>query len=189
MEQKICQSCAMPLTSEDMYATEKDGSKNEDYCKWCYKDGEFIEKCTMEEFIDKCAQFGEQAGMTNEQMKEYCTKVFPTLKRWKKDQLMASSKEYRDFVLEQLSEAPGITCRAMMGEYVLYSDGLVFGGIYDDRLLVKRVPENAKYKMDEVIPYKNSKPLYFVEDVDDKEKLAEIVRDTVKGLLEAQKQI
>ena len=100
---------------------------------------------------------------------------------------MASTKEYRDFVLEQLSEAPGITCRAMMGEYVLYSDGLVFGGIYDDRLLVKRVPENAKYKMDEVIPYKNSKPLYFVEDVDDKEKLAEIVRDTVKGLLEAQK--
>lgn len=83
MENKICQSCAMPLTSEDMYATEKDGSKNEDYCKWCYKDGEFLDKCTMEEYIEKCSQFGEQAGMTNEQMKEYCTKIFPTLERWK----------------------------------------------------------------------------------------------------------
>ena len=83
MEQKICQSCAMPLTSDDLYGTNKDGSVNEDYCKWCYKDGEFIDDCSMEEYIEKCSQFGEQAGMTNEQMREYCTKIFPTLKRWK----------------------------------------------------------------------------------------------------------
>ena len=83
-EGKICQSCAMPLTSDDMFGTNADGSVNEDYCKWCYDKGEFLDQCTMEEYIDKCAQFGEQAGMTNEQMKEYCTKVFPTLKRWKK---------------------------------------------------------------------------------------------------------
>ena len=95
---------------------------------------------------------------------------------------MASTKEYRDFILEQLSEAPNITCRPMMGEFMLYSNGLIFGGIYDDRLLVKRVPENAKYNMDEVVPYKNAKPFYFVEDIDDKEKLAEIVNATVKGL-------
>lgn len=95
---------------------------------------------------------------------------------------MASTKEYRDFILEQLSEAPNITCRPMMGEFMLYSNGLIFGGIYDDRLLVKRVPENAKYNMDEVVPYKNAKPFYFVEDVDDKERLAEIVETTVKGL-------
>ena len=86
MEQPICQSCAMPLTSEDMYATEKDGSVNKNYCKWCYKDGEFVDKVSMEEYIEMCSKFGEQAGMTNEQMKEYCTKVFPTLKRWKKAQ-------------------------------------------------------------------------------------------------------
>ena len=84
MEQTICQSCAMPLTSEDMYSTEKDGSINKDYCKWCYKDGEFVDKVSMEEYIEMCSKFGEQAGMTNEQMKEYCTKVFPTLKRWGK---------------------------------------------------------------------------------------------------------
>lgn len=70
----------------------------------------------------------------------------------------------------------------MMGEFLLYSNGILFGGIYDDRLLVKRVSENAKYNMNEVIPYKNAKPLYFVEDIDDRGKLAEIVSDTVKGL-------
>ncbi len=95
---------------------------------------------------------------------------------------MASTKEYCDFVLEQLSESPNITYRSMMGEFMLYSNGLVFGGIYDDRLLVKRVPENAKYGMSEIVPYKNARPFYFVEDVDDKEKLIEIVKDTVKGL-------
>ena len=80
---KICQSCGMPLTSDDMLSTEKDGTINADYCKWCYKDGEFVDDVSMEEYIEKCSQFGEQAGMTNEQMKEYCTKLFPTLKRWK----------------------------------------------------------------------------------------------------------
>ena len=84
MKEKICQSCAMPLTSEDMLGTNEDGSINEDYCKWCYNEGKFLDDCTMEEFIEKCAEFGEQAGMTNEQMKEYCAKVFPTLKRWGK---------------------------------------------------------------------------------------------------------
>ena len=95
---------------------------------------------------------------------------------------MTSTKEYRDFILEQLSEVPNVSCHPMMGEFLLYSNGVLFGGIYDDRLLVKRVPENAKYNMDEVVPYKNAKPFYFVEDVDDKEKLAEIIINTVKGL-------
>lgn len=95
---------------------------------------------------------------------------------------MASTKEYCDYVLEQLSEVPDIACRPMMGEFLLYSDGVLFGGIYDDRLLVKIVPENKQYKMTEEIPYDGAKPMYFVEDIDDKEKLAEIVNITVKGL-------
>ena len=95
---------------------------------------------------------------------------------------MASTKEYRDFILEQLSEAPNITCRPMMGEFLLYSNNVLFGGIYDDRLLVKIVSENEQYKMTEEIPYNGAKPMYFVEDVDDEEKLAEIVNTTVKGL-------
>ena len=84
MDKKICQSCAMPLDSEDLLGTNKDGSVNYDYCKYCYKDGEFTDDVSMEEYIEMCSQFGEQAGMTNEQMREYCAAVFPTLKRWKK---------------------------------------------------------------------------------------------------------
>ena len=95
---------------------------------------------------------------------------------------MASTKKYRDFILEQLSEAPNITCRPMMGEFLLYSNIVLFGGIYDDRLLVKIVPENEQYKMSESIPYDGAKPMFLVEDVDDKEKLAEIVNATAKGL-------
>lgn len=95
---------------------------------------------------------------------------------------MASTKEYRDFILEQLSEVPDVACRPMMGEFLLYSAGILFGGIYDDRLLVKIVPENEQYKMPESIPYDGAKPMYLVDDVDDKEKLTKIVEMTVKGL-------
>ena len=95
---------------------------------------------------------------------------------------MASSKEYRDYVLEQLSEVPDVTCRPMMGEFLLYSNGVLFGGIYDDRLLVKKVPENAEFNMSEEIPYDGAKPMYLVEDVDDKERVTEIVLKTVEGL-------
>ena len=95
---------------------------------------------------------------------------------------MASTKEYRDFILEQLSEAPNITCRPMMGEFLLYSNNILFGGIYDDRLLVKIVPENEHFKMPKSIPDHGAKTMYLVEDIDDKEKLTEIVETTVKGL-------
>ncbi len=95
---------------------------------------------------------------------------------------MASSKEYRDFVLEQLSEVPDITCRPMMSEFLLYVDGVLFGGIYDNRLLIKITPANKKYQMSEAIPYPGAKPMYLVEDLDDKEKLAEIIKVTVKKL-------
>ena len=95
---------------------------------------------------------------------------------------MASTKEYRDFILEQLSEAPNITCRPMMGEFLLYSNNVLFGGIYDDRLLVKIVRENEQNKMTEEIPYDGAEPMYFVEDADNREKLAEMVNTTAKGL-------
>ena len=95
---------------------------------------------------------------------------------------MASTKEYRDFILEQLSEVPDITCRPMMGEFLLYSEGVLFGGIYDDRLLVKIVPKTSEYKMLEVSPYPGAKPMYLVEDVDNRELLGEIIAKTKKGL-------
>ncbi|MBR5418699.1 TfoX/Sxy family protein [Candidatus Saccharibacteria bacterium] len=95
---------------------------------------------------------------------------------------MASSKEYRDYILEQLSDLPGISCRPMMGEFLLYLDGVLFGGIYDDRMLVKKTETNAEFEMPEAIPYDGAKAMYFVEDVDNKDRLAEIVRATVAGL-------
>ena len=70
----------------------------------------------------------------------------------------------------------------MMGEYLLYHNGILFGGIYDERLLVKIVESNQKYTMQEAIPYKGAKPMYFVDDMDNKEKLKEIVLDTCKDL-------
>lgn len=95
---------------------------------------------------------------------------------------MASTKEYKDYILEELYLLDNITCKPMMGEYILYYNGIIFGGIYDDRLLVKRNDNNKKYNMKEVIPYKNAKPMYLVEDVDNSELLKEIVLDTYKGV-------
>ena len=85
MENNICQSCGMPITSNDLLGTNTDGSINEDYCKYCYENGEFIDKVSMEEYIEMCSKYGSQAGMTNEEMKLHCEKLFPTLKRWKND--------------------------------------------------------------------------------------------------------
>ena len=81
---KICQSCGMPITDNELLGANKDGSLNQDYCKYCFVDGKFVDNVTMEEYIEMCSQYGAQAGMTNDEMKEFCTKLFPTLKRWKK---------------------------------------------------------------------------------------------------------
>ena len=81
---QFCQSCGMPMTSDDLCGTKADGSANFDYCKYCYQDGEFIDKVSMEEYIEMCSQFGAQAGMTNEQMREHCQMLFPMLKRWRR---------------------------------------------------------------------------------------------------------
>lgn len=89
MEQKFCQSCGMSLTDE-ILGTNADGSPNEDYCIYCYKDGKFTQDMTMEQMIDHCARFTEeinkQSGqnLTKEQAKEMMRQFFPHLKRWKK---------------------------------------------------------------------------------------------------------
>lgn len=95
---------------------------------------------------------------------------------------MATTKDYRDFILEQLNLLDNITCKSMMGEYLLYYNGILFGGIYDDRLLVKIVDNNKKYNMQESIPYESAKSMYLVDDVDNQEVLRNIVLDTYKDL-------
>ncbi len=90
---------------------------------------------------------------------------------------MASSKEYLDFILEQLSELEGISYRAMMGEYILYYEGKVIGGIYDDRFLVK-VTKSSREKMPDAeleLPYEGAKEMLLVDDVENREFLRELL--------------
>ena len=87
---------------------------------------------------------------------------------------MASSKNYLQFVLEQLSELDEITYRTMMGEFIIYYRGKIVGGIYDDRLLVKPTKSATAYMTDLVyeVPYEGAKEMLLVDEVDNKEFLA-----------------
>ena len=87
---------------------------------------------------------------------------------------MASSKEYLNFILEQLSDLNDITTRPMMGEFLIYYRGKLVGGIYDDRLLVKPVQSAIGYMPQATysLPYEGAKAMLLVDNVDDKEYLA-----------------
>ena len=89
---------------------------------------------------------------------------------------MASSKEYLEFVLEQLSLLDEITYRAMMGEYIIYYRGKIVGGIYDDRFLVKPTKSANALMPDAVmeLPYEGAKEMILVEEVDNREFLKEL---------------
>lgn len=86
---------------------------------------------------------------------------------------MASSKEYLDFILEQVSELDNVSYKAMMGEFIIYYKGKIIGGIYDDRLLVKPVQSAISYMPNAVyeFPYDGAKKMLLVDDVDNKEFL------------------
>ena len=90
---------------------------------------------------------------------------------------MASSKEYLDFVLEQLSELDDISCRAMMGEYIIYYRGKVIGGIYDDRFLVKNIKAAADLMPEATLelPYDGAKEMLLVDDVENKGFLRDLL--------------
>ena len=75
---------------------------------------------------------------------------------------MTSTVGYKDYILEELSLLDNITIKKMMGEYLLYCDGILFGGIYDDRLLVKKVKSNLKYNLEDSLPYDGAKAMYLV---------------------------
>ncbi len=95
---------------------------------------------------------------------------------------MASTKEYRDYVLEQLNLLGDISYKPMMGEYLLYYQDILFGGIYDDRLLIKKVESNKKYELSEEIPYSGAKSMYQIENIEDQNKIKQIILDTCKDL-------
>lgn len=90
---------------------------------------------------------------------------------------MASSKEYLDFIMEQLSGLKDITYRAMMGEYIIYYRGKIVGGIYDDRFLVKPV-ETAKERMPNATyepPYEGAKEMLLVDEIDNRKFLEKLL--------------
>ena len=90
---------------------------------------------------------------------------------------MASSKEYLEYILEQLSDLDDITYRAMMGEYIIYYRGKIIGGIYDDRFLVKPV-KSAMAMMPDAsmeLPYEGAKEMILIDDVDDRDFLNELL--------------
>ena len=91
---------------------------------------------------------------------------------------MASSKEFLNFILEQLSGLRDISFRSMMGEYILYYRGKIVGGIYDDRLLVKKTESAQKLIPSAVYasPYEGAKEMLLVDEVDDKEFLAKLFK-------------
>lgn len=92
---------------------------------------------------------------------------------------MATSKEFLNYFTEMLSSVEGITLRAMMGEYVLYFNGKVIGGIYDNRVLVKDIPSARKFLPEAQLqlPYEGAKLMIYLEDFENAE--------FVKGLFEA----
>jgi hypothetical protein len=81
----FCQSCGMPLGKDEDFGTNVDGSKNNDYCAYCYKDGKFTQNLTMDAMIDRCVPFMVKANqdMTEEKARKSMEEWFPKLKRWK----------------------------------------------------------------------------------------------------------
>lgn len=90
MEAELCQSCGMPLADPTLLGTNRDGSENEEYCIYCYKEGAFTQDVTMDEMIDHCLKFLEEFNkdsdnqLTKENAMAQMKQFFPLLKRWKK---------------------------------------------------------------------------------------------------------
>ena len=86
VENKFCQSCAMPMgITDEHYGTESDGSKSCDYCSYCYSNGEFKKTLTMNEMLELCVGFAVDSETTEKQARRRLEKVLPTLKRWKSE--------------------------------------------------------------------------------------------------------
>jgi TfoX/Sxy family transcriptional regulator of competence genes len=102
---------------------------------------------------------------------------------------MASSKEYLDFIMDQLSDLEEVKVRAMMGEYIIYYRGKIVGGIYDDRFLVKPVPAAVELmpEAQKELPYEGAKEMLLVDNVDNREFMCNLLRAMYDELPAAKK--
>ena len=94
---------------------------------------------------------------------------------------MASTKDYLEYVLELLREVNGLTYKKMMGEYMLYKDGILFGGIYDDRFLIKKTKSLENSGLKEQIPYPSAKPMLLI-DSEDSDEIKDLILLVIKDL-------
>ena len=94
---------------------------------------------------------------------------------------MVSSLDYLNYVLDLLREVSNITYKKIMGEYMLYKDGVLFGGVYDDRFLIKKTKSLVDSGLKEEIPYPGAKSMLLV-DSEDSEEIAELVISIYKDL-------
>lgn len=94
---------------------------------------------------------------------------------------MATNKDYLIYVLDLLRELDGITYKKMMGEYILYYEGTIFGGIYDNRFLVKKTAFSSSLHLKEVEPYQTGKMMLLM-DSEDPDEIKEIVINIVNGM-------
>ena len=94
---------------------------------------------------------------------------------------MASSKDYLIYVLDLLRNLSGISYKKMMGEYILYKDNIIFGGIYDNRFLIKKTKSLEAYHFKEAIPYPSAKAMYII-DSEDPDEIEEIVNRFLKEI-------
>lgn len=99
---------------------------------------------------------------------------------------MASDRRYLDYIMDQLSGASGVSYRAMMGEFIIYCNGKVIGGIYDDRLLVKPTASEDRMMPDagREIPYEGAREMILVDNVDDSDFLRRLVVSVAEDLKE-----
>ena len=110
MEQKFCQSCGMPLT-EDILGTNADGSKNQEYCIYCFKDGAFTGDFTMEEMVDFCSQYVDEfnkntgQSLSREEYKGVLRQFYPNLKRWKltADEIPHANSPIKKMLIEEIN--------------------------------------------------------------------------------------
>ena len=94
---------------------------------------------------------------------------------------MASSIDYLEYVLDLCRDTKVITYKKMMGEFLLYKNNILFGGIYDDRFLIKKTKSVENLGLKEVIPYPSAKPMLLV-DTEDSEEIAVLINLVIKDL-------
>ncbi|MCR5652284.1 MAG: helix-turn-helix domain-containing protein [Ruminococcus sp.] len=109
--QLTCQCCGMPL-EDSIIGKDKDGALNEDYCKWCYADGQYTYS-DMDELIDVCVPHMTAQGFTEEQAREYMKQKLPTLDYWKRYEELSDNGEFEQFKQQLIKEINDLRVEGM----------------------------------------------------------------------------